>query len=118
MKMAHLQGKWALRLVRLRDLPTRMNKHMNFDFPADHQSSSFALSRRRFVTGIAASGAVAGLGLSPWTAMAQPRPGNLDVLTGTDFALSISEVPVNITGQRRIGTLVNGSLPAPVPALA
>lgn len=36
------------------------------------------------------------------------------VLTGNDFRLQIGEMPVNFTGKRRIGTVVNGELPAPL----
>ncbi len=72
-------------------------------------SSSFSgdLSRRRFVQGLAAGGVVAALG---W-----PRSGNAaaPVLTGSDFDLSIGELPVNFTGRTRIGVAVNGSVPAP-----
>ena len=57
---------------------------------------------------------MAGLGLWPTLNLAAPRPGNLNVLSGTDFDLTISEAPVNITGRGRTGTLVNGSLPAPL----
>ena len=35
------------------------------------------------------------------------------MLTGTDFDLSIGELPVNFTGRTRIGVAVNGSVPAP-----
>lgn len=72
-------------------------------------SSSFAgdVSRRRFVQGLAAGGALAAFG---W-----PRFGNAaaPVLIGTDFDLSIGELPVNFTGRTRIGVAVNGSVPAP-----
>jgi CopA family copper-resistance protein len=72
-------------------------------------SSSFAgdVSRRRFVQGLAAGGVLAAFG---W-----PRFGNAaaPVLTGTDFDLSIGELPVNFTGRTRIGVAVNGSVPAP-----
>ncbi len=72
-------------------------------------SSSFGggVSRRRFVQGIAAGGALAAFG---W-----PRFGNAaaPVLTGTDFDLSIGESPVNFTGRTRIGVAVNGTVPAP-----
>ncbi|MES2669999.1 MAG: copper resistance system multicopper oxidase [Pseudomonadota bacterium] len=72
-------------------------------------SSSFSgdVSRRRFVQGLAAGGALAAFG---W-----PRFGNAaaPVLTGTDFDLSIGELPVNFTGRTRIGVAVNGSVPAP-----
>lgn len=72
-------------------------------------SSSFPgdVSRRRFVQGLAAGGALAAFG---W-----PRFGNAaaPVLTGTNFDLSIGELPVNFTGRTRIGVAVNGSVPAP-----
>ncbi len=88
---------------------------MTPDFLAHRHAPAAGLSRRRFVTGIAAGGAVAGLGLLPWaTAAAQPLLGNPNVLAGTAFDLTISEAPVNVTGRSRTGTLVNGSLPAPV----
>lgn len=72
-------------------------------------SSSLAgdVSRRRFVQGLAAGGALAAFG---W-----PRSSNAaaPVLTGTDFDLTIDELPVNFTGRTRIGVAVNGSVPAP-----
>ncbi|MEO9101653.1 MAG: copper resistance system multicopper oxidase [Burkholderiaceae bacterium] len=81
---------------------------------ADWATRSGGSTRRRFVTGLAASGAAAGLGLWPAMSFAAPRPGNPNMLTGTDFNLTIAEGPVNVTGQGRTGTLVNGSLPAPL----
>ena len=71
-------------------------------------------SRRRFVQGLAAGGAVAGLGWWPGTSWAQTAPGNRNVLAGTDFELSIGETPVNFTGRARNAITVNGSLPAPI----
>ncbi len=72
-------------------------------------SSSFAgdVSRRRFVQGLAAGGALAAFGWPRFGHAAAP------VLTGTDFDLSIGELPVNFTGRTRIGAAVNGSVPAP-----
>ena len=72
-------------------------------------SSSFAgdVSRRRFVQGLAAGGALAAFGWPRLGAAAAP------VLIGTDFDLSIGESPVNFTGRTRIGVAVNGSVPAP-----
>jgi FtsP/CotA-like multicopper oxidase with cupredoxin domain len=58
------------------------------------------LSRRRFVTGLAAGGVIAGMGL---------RPAH-----GAAFSLEIGELPVNFTGRSRLATVVNGSLPAPL----
>jgi CopA family copper-resistance protein len=71
------------------------------------------LSRRRFVTGAAATGALAGLGFSPLCASAAPVLGSDGVHSGTQFDLSISETPVNITGRAATATAVNGSVPAP-----
>lgn len=70
--------------------------------------------RRRFVQGIAGGGLLAGLGLwpsLPLMAAAGHRPGEL---SGTDFALEIGRAPVNITGRPQVGTVVNGTLPAPL----
>lgn len=69
--------------------------------------------RRRFVTGLAAGGVLAGLGLH--RAALADRPFNHPhTLRGTDFALDIGELPVNFTGRARTATVVNGSLPAPL----
>jgi CopA family copper-resistance protein len=71
-------------------------------------------SRRRFVQGLAAGGLVAGLGWWPGPGLAGRRVGQPEVLTGTDFHLTIGEMPVNFTGKVRPAIVVNGSLPAPV----
>ncbi len=72
------------------------------------------LSRRRFVTGLAAGGVVAGA-MPHWPAFAAPLPQAPAVpeLRGTDFNLAIGRSPVNFTGRDRMATTVNGSLPAP-----
>lgn len=68
-------------------------------------------SRRRFVHGLAAGGALAALG--GWrSALASPPPPQ--ELRGTEFHLDIGETPVNFTGAARIATTVNGQLPAPL----
>ena len=74
-------------------------------------SSSFPgdLTRRRFVQGLAAGGALAAFGW-PRAGLATSR---VPVLTGTDFDLVIDELPVNFTGRVRPGVAVNGSVPAP-----
>ncbi|OWT65559.1 copper resistance system multicopper oxidase [Candidimonas nitroreducens] len=74
------------------------------------------LPRRRFVQGLAAGGVL--LGLSPYTRAAGmhsegTRTGSAAVLSGTEFNLEIGESPVNFTGNPRMATTVNGSLPAP-----
>ena len=74
------------------------------------------LSRRRFVQGLAAGGALLGLGM-------RPRPSYADqlrvrmgpqVLRGSRFDLSYSPTPVNYTGKERFATAINVSVPAPV----
>ena len=76
-----------------------------------------SLSRRRFIQGLAAGGAL--LGLSPWLkpgfaqASAMTLTGSAKVLTGTDFDLTIAETAVNFTGTPRLAVSVNGSIPAP-----
>ena len=73
-----------------------------------------ANSRRRFVKGLAAGGAL--LGLSPvarsvLAATTSQVPAAS--LTGTEFDLEIAETPVNFTGTPRMGTSINGSIPGP-----
>lgn len=72
---------------------------------------SLPLSRRRFVQGLAGGGALAALG--NWRA-ALAAPAAAAELRGAEFHLEIGETPVNFTGAARIGTTVNGRLPAPV----
>jgi CopA family copper-resistance protein len=71
-------------------------------------------SRRRFIQGLAAGGAVTGLGLWPKQTWALKSPGQPNVLSGTQFDLSISEIPMNFTGRTRSAVTVNGSLPGPI----
>ena len=74
--------------------------------------SAEQLTRRRFVQGLAAGGAVAGLGR--WEAparAAQPEPAEL---RGTSLDLVIAETRVNITGASRIAQTINGTLPGPL----
>jgi len=75
-----------------------------------------AIPRRRFVQGLVAGGVL--LGLSPFARAAGMQSGGTStgsaaVLTGTEFNLEIGESPVNFTGNPRMATTVNGSLPAP-----
>lgn len=69
------------------------------------------VARRRFVQGLAVGGAAAALGVLRPARAAVAHPA---ALTGTDFNLTVGEVPVNVTGTRSIATTVNGSLPGPV----
>jgi CopA family copper-resistance protein len=69
-------------------------------------------TRRRFVEGLAVTG-VASLfwpSLAPAAQTQQPGPA---ILSGDRFDLTVGPLPVNVTGRRRIATVVNGSLPAP-----
>ncbi len=71
-------------------------------------------SRRRFVKGLTAGGAL--LGLSPiarsvLAATTSQVPAAQ--LSGTEFDLEIAETPVNFTGTPRMGTAINGSIPGP-----
>jgi CopA family copper-resistance protein len=73
------------------------------------------MSRRRFVTGVAAGGALLGLGLTSGLSIASPsnRLGPT-ILRGNEFDLNIGYQPVNFTGKSRMATAINGSVPAPV----
>ena len=81
-----------------------------------HPPYPLDIGRRRFVTGLAAGGVAAGLGLwrGPAWAASGHAAGGVPVLTGTDFDLSIGTSPVNFTGHTRPAMTVNGSLPAPI----
>lgn len=69
-------------------------------------------TRRRFVQGAAAAGAVVSCG---WRgALAQGTNFQPPVLRGPPIDLVIDATPVNITGRSRTATLVNGSMPAPI----
>jgi len=73
------------------------------------------ISRRQFVQGLAMGGVVAGFGLNSSYAWATARGiGNPQELTGDHFRLSVGYTPVNFTGKERIGTAINGSVPAPI----
>ncbi len=74
------------------------------------------LSRRRFVTGLALGGAALGVGLPSRLLLADTDAGQNGpaVLRGNRFDLSIDYLPVNLTGEPRLATAINGSLPAPV----
>ena len=78
-------------------------------------AGAVSLSRRRFVQGLAAGGALMGLGLDPRLSHAATRNpyAGPETLSGTQFDLTYSPVPVNFTGKERFATAINGSVPAP-----
>jgi CopA family copper-resistance protein len=82
--------------------------------PGTNAAERQLLSRRQFVQGLAAGGAVLGLGLWPKQSWALRSPGQLEVLSGTQFDLSVGETLVNYTGKTRPAITVNGSVPAPI----
>ena len=71
-------------------------------------------SRRTFVKGLTAAGMLGGLGLWRSPSWAAAGSTTLSTLTGTEFDLSIGEMPVNITGKRRTAMVINGGLPGPL----
>jgi len=78
-----------------------------------------ALSRRRFVQGLALGGVATGAGLWRLPAIAGPAidptaaPLAVPELRGSDLQLSIGRSAVDFTGRARPAITVNGSLPAP-----
>ena len=73
------------------------------------------MSRRRFVTGAAAGGALLGLGLSSQSSYAAASTRqSIATLRGTSFDLDIGYKTVNFTGRERPATTINGSVPGPI----
>jgi FtsP/CotA-like multicopper oxidase with cupredoxin domain len=68
------------------------------------------LSRRSFMQALGAGLFVLGAPRSASWGQGQTQT----VLTGTHFDLQIGEAPFNFTGNKRIGTVVNGQIPAPL----
>ena len=62
------------------------------------------INRRRFVQGAASAGAL----------LARPALAAPTLLSGTEFALEIGEVPINITGRPGTAVGINGLVPAPI----
>ena len=73
---------------------------------------TFSLPRRRFVTGAASAIGLAGLGINPQS-LANTKPTEVPLLSGTNFDLNIDYREVNFTGKNRIANAVNGSVPSP-----
>jgi FtsP/CotA-like multicopper oxidase with cupredoxin domain len=74
-----------------------------------------SVSRRRFVTGLAAGGAASAFsGFIP-QAWAQPaRASAQQTLSGSRFDLTIGERLVDLTGSPKVGLTINGSIPGPL----
>ena len=72
--------------------------------------SGLPISRRRFVQGIAAAGALTALPFPLRHALAASPP----LLSGSTFALEIGPVPMNVTGRPRTAIGINGQVPAPI----
>ena len=73
-------------------------------------------SRRRFVRGLAAGGVMLGLTGLQSRSLAQDDKrvvARVPELSGTEFNLVVGESPVNFTGNPRMATTINGSIPAP-----
>jgi CopA family copper-resistance protein len=70
----------------------------------------WSVSRRDFLGGAGAGLFVLGAARN----LAWPQSTTQSVLSGTEFDLQIGEKPVNFTGKSRIGTIVNGQVPAPL----
>lgn len=77
----------------------------------DPASMSMPLMTRRRLLQVAGAGVFV-LGASRNLAWAQSETQT--VLSGTVFDLQIGAAPFNFTGQRRMGTVVNGQIPAPL----
>ncbi|MBA6412080.1 copper resistance system multicopper oxidase [Parahaliea sp. F7430] len=74
-----------------------------------------SMSRRRFVTGLAATGACLGLGAGSALSMASPNSRQGPVtLRGNQFDLNVAYQAVNFTGKSRVATAINASVPAPI----
>jgi len=74
--------------------------------------SGTPVTRRRFIQGAAATGAIS---LASWPSRrALSAPGRAPVLSGTEFQLEIGAMPINITGRPMTATGINGQVPAPI----
>jgi CopA family copper-resistance protein len=72
-----------------------------------------AITRRRFVQGMAVGAALAACGWKGRSALGETALTNSAVLAGTHFDLTIDSIPVNFTGRPARATAVNGTTPGP-----
>ncbi len=88
---------------------------MNFDKKIILPSGHSLLSRRQFVTGVAAGSALLGLGLPGSSSVANASTVSpVRTLRGKRFDLDIAYRTVNFTGKERTATAVSGSVPGPI----
>ena len=72
------------------------------------------LPRRTFVKGAMAGSVLLGLGhTSAAQSQADSAAAKTSTLSGNEFDLIVGETSVNFTGQQRMATTINGSLPGP-----
>lgn len=85
---------------------------------SDYGMQPESMSRRRFVIGFAAGTALMGVGLGvnakPSSEAMKKILAGPTILRGSKFDLTYSLLKVNLTGNERIATAINGSVPAPV----
>jgi CopA family copper-resistance protein len=74
----------------------------------------YPVSRRRFVQGLAAGGAIAALDWKGLPAFGESAPHTPPILSGKHFDLTIDSLPVNFTGRHSLATAANGSVPGPI----
>jgi CopA family copper-resistance protein len=97
----------AVRLIHKRENYSRARNN--------REKAMHEVSRRRFVQGLAAGGAVAALDWRAGWAFAETgQQQTLATLTGKDFELTIDSLPVKFSGRRSVATAVNGSVPGPI----
>jgi len=73
-----------------------------------------AITRRRFVQGMAVGAALAACGWKDRPAFGENAPSDSAMLTGAYFDLTVGWLPVNFTGRPSRATAVNGSVPGPI----
>ncbi len=74
----------------------------------------YLVSRRTFVKGLAAGGAVTAFGEWPQAAAGPGQPRSQETLRGTTFDLAIGETLMNFTGSPEVALTINGSVPGPL----
>lgn len=74
----------------------------------------YPVSRRRFVQGLAAGGAIAALDWKGLPAFGESAPHTPPILSGKHFDLTVDSLPVNFTGRHSVATAANGSVPGPI----